>query len=159
MKTTFTCQILGIIIMLLVFHSCSKEDGNNIFGEWNLKSINSECSQGTLDEEFEIFQSNDMCCISLSTTEINGSVELTNTVTTCQKLIFRSDNQLEIINENNSVRDTSIFTFEFIDSNIEVCPAVNSCVNYTVIDNEIELSVEITALSGLNCIRKFVYTK
>ena len=100
-----------------------------------------------------------MCCLSLSTTEINGSVEQTNTVTTCQKLIFRSDNQLEIINENNSVRDTSIFTFEFIDNNIEVCPAVNSCVNYTVIDNEIEISVEITTLSGLNCIRKFVYTK
>jgi len=94
-----------------------------------------------------------------STTEVNDTLEMTFTTTTCQKLIFNNDGQVDIINESNSIRDTSSYIYDIIDNTIEACPIVNECVNYTLINNEIEITLPIATQSGLTCDRKFIHRR
>jgi len=159
-KKQMKCSLISTCVTFLILTinlSCSKDE--NISGEWNLKSMSSICTQGNLIEEFETFESNGLCCITILTTEVNDTLELTFTTTTCQKLIINNDGQVDIINESNSIRDTSSYIYDIIDDNIEVCPIVNECVNYTLINNEIEITLPIATQSGLTCNRKFIYRR
>ena len=158
MKYSLISTCVTLFLILTINLSCTKGDGN-ISGEWNLKSMSSICTQGNLIEEFETFESNGLCCITTFTTVVNDTLELTFTTTTCQKLIFNNDGQVDIINESNSIRDTSSYIYDIIDNTIEVCPIVNECVNYTLINNEIEITLPIATQSGLTCDRKFIYRR
>lgn len=146
-------------MLVIISSSCSNEDENKLIGDWDLKSIETTCEQGSLNEEIEIFESNGMCCITVSTIEMNDFVELTYTDTSCSRISFKSENELEIITDNNSSRDTSILMYEIIDESIEVCSLDNQCINYTISNNEIMLSLDITTRTGLTCARNFIYRR
>jgi len=159
MKTLATIKYLGVILISLIIYSCSKEAENQIIGEWNLKSITSECLQGDLNEEFELSQSNDICCVTLSTTEMNDSFNITYTSKICQKLHFTNDTQLLIVNEDNSSRDTLTFTYQFVNDSIEACTNNNLCSNFYLNNDQIDFTVPITSQSDLICNRIFTYLK
>ncbi len=149
----------GLFLLLLFCIACSTEVENNILGEWNLKHLESTCLEGNITQEIESFESNGFCCINIRTTEIKDTIELTNETNSCQLLIFKENDILDIITQTNLDRDTLSLSYELLDNNIEVCPTGNQCLNYTLINNEIELTIEVTTLSGLSCERKFIYRR
>ena len=147
----------GILSILMICHSCS--DDNEVIGKWNLKSIETTCLDSNLTEEFETFEANGLCCIKLSTTTITDTLETTFTVTSCQQLYFKNDTQVEIIRETSSTIDTSTYAYELIDDNIEICPITDQCVNYNLLDNEIEITLPLASMPGQVCERTFTYRK
>ena len=158
-KKQISKNFLGLVTILIISFSCSSEDESNIIGEWNLKSIETECAQGDLSHEAVTFESNDICCISLLTTEKNDTIEITYATSICQKLIFNNDNEIDIITGDNTAQDTVSFPYQVIDNDIEVCVVSNQCINYSIVDNSLELEIEITTRAGLTCNRKLIYQR
>lgn len=151
-------KYVGALIAITVYCSCSNDDPNNIEGEWKLTSITTECVEPNLSEETETLMSNGLCCVSLSSTDTNDTFAITYTQLICEQLTFQ-DNELEVISEVGSERDTSYFSYQQNGEDVEVCTAFNQCINYTFSNNEVNLIFDIATITGSSCERIFSYKR
>jgi len=156
-KINYTTKaIIFLAVLLITCWSCNTDDDNDIVGSWNLKKIDSTCMEEQEDQEVELINE---YCLKVTTVESSDTIVLTTTQESCMRLLLENSGTGSLISGNNEEMKTVNINYTVTNNMLDICDSDNNCLMFDITDDALLLSLEMTAISGTQCIRTFTLRK